>query len=117
MIACDEKDGRVMITVHAVPRASRSEIVGEHNGALRVRLAAAPVEGAANEELVRLIAKAFGVSQNYVEITAGRLEDQAGAYQRVQLQCDRPRVETNRSQKRAIKEVHWFSSQNSESNR
>ena len=71
MIVRDDKDGRVMITVHAVPRASRSEIVGEHNGALRVRLAAAPVEGAANEELVRLIAKAFGVSQKYVEITAG----------------------------------------------
>jgi len=71
MIVRDAKDGTVVITVHAVPRASRSEIVREHNGALRVRLAAPPVDGAANEELVRLIARAFGVSQKYVEITAG----------------------------------------------
>lgn len=54
-----------------VPRASRSEIVGEHNGSLRVRIAAAPVNDAANEELVRLLARALHVPRNTVEITAG----------------------------------------------
>ncbi|MCA1574528.1 MAG: DUF167 domain-containing protein [Acidobacteria bacterium] len=41
-----------------VPGASRSEIVGEHNGALRVRLVTAPVDGAANEALIRIPALA-----------------------------------------------------------
>ncbi len=57
--------------MQVVPRASRSEIVGEHNGALRVRIAAPPVDGAANEELVRVLARSFGLPRGAVEITAG----------------------------------------------
>jgi len=55
-----------------VPRASRSEVVGEHNGALRVRIAAPPVDGAANEELVRVLAKKFGVARSAVSIVGGQ---------------------------------------------
>ena len=55
-----------------MPRASRSEIVGEHDGALRVRIAAPPVDGAANDELVRLLARAFGVGRGAAAITAGQ---------------------------------------------
>ena len=73
MIDYSEKDGALIFKVLVVPRASRSEIVGEHNSALRVRLAAPPVDGAANEELVRVIAKAFGVSRRAVEITGGQV--------------------------------------------
>ena len=57
--------------MRVVPRASRSEIVGEHDGALRVRVAAPPVEGAANVELVRLLSRALGVPSRAVEITSG----------------------------------------------
>ena len=57
--------------VLVVSRASRSEIVGEHDGALRVRIAAPPVEGAANRELQRLLAKIFKLPQNAVEIIGG----------------------------------------------
>jgi uncharacterized protein (TIGR00251 family) len=57
--------------VRIVPRASRSEIVGEHNGALRIRIAAPPVAGAANRELVRTLAKIFKLPQNAVEIVSG----------------------------------------------
>jgi uncharacterized protein (TIGR00251 family) len=71
MINYWEKDGSIIFRVRVVPRASRSEIVGEHDGALRVRLAAPPVEGAANEELVRLLSRSLGVSRNAIEITAG----------------------------------------------
>lgn len=53
------------------PRASRSEIVGPHGDALKVRLAAPPVDGAANEELVRLLAKEYGVPKGAVEIIGG----------------------------------------------
>ena len=61
----------IVFKVQVVPRASRSEIVGEHNGALRVRIAAPPVDGAANEELVRLLARSLRVARSAVEITAG----------------------------------------------
>jgi uncharacterized protein (TIGR00251 family) len=71
MISYSEKDGSVTFQVYVVPRASRSEIAGEHNGALRVRLAAPPVDGAANRELIAVLAKALHVSRSSVEITAG----------------------------------------------
>jgi uncharacterized protein (TIGR00251 family) len=63
--------GSLTFKVLAVPRASRSEVTGGHDGALRVRIAAAPVEGAANKELVKVISKYLGVPKSDVEITAG----------------------------------------------
>jgi uncharacterized protein len=72
MIDCAEKEGALTFKVRVVPRASRSEIVGEHDGALRIRIAAPPVDGAANEELVRLLARAFGVTRSDIAITAGQ---------------------------------------------
>ena len=53
-----EVEGGVEIVIHAQPRASRSEVVGLHGDALKVRLAAPPVDGAANLELIRVMAKA-----------------------------------------------------------
>ena len=72
MIKHSDKNGRLTFTVRVVPRASRSEIVGEHDGALRVRISSAPVDGAANEELVRMLARALHVSRNAVVIVAGQ---------------------------------------------
>jgi uncharacterized protein (TIGR00251 family) len=72
MINYAEKDGMLIFRVRVVPRASRSEVLGEHDGALRVRIAAPPVDGAANEELIRLLARAFQVSRSDVEIRAGQ---------------------------------------------
>ena len=66
-----ENDKWKMFKVQVVPRASRSEIVGEHNGALRIRIAASPVNGAANEELIRTLARAFKVRQRDIEILSG----------------------------------------------
>jgi len=71
MINYSEKDGCLSFQVQVVPRASRSEIVGEHNGALRVRLAAPPVDGAANRELVAVLARALHVARSAVMIDAG----------------------------------------------
>lgn len=72
MLRYTETDGALHFTVRVVPRAARSEIVGEHDGALRVRVAAPPVEGAANEELRRTLARAFGVPTRNVEIVSGQ---------------------------------------------
>jgi uncharacterized protein (TIGR00251 family) len=71
MVDYSEKDGALVFSVRVVPRASRSEIIGEHDGALRIRLAAPPVDGAANEELVRTLAQAFAVSRRAVEVISG----------------------------------------------
>ena len=71
MINYSERDGSLTFNVRVVPRASRSEVVGEHDGALRVRIAAPPVDGAANEELVRLLARELGVSRSAIRITGG----------------------------------------------
>ena len=71
MIQYSEKDRGLTFTVRIVPRASRSEIAGEYNGALRIRIAAPPVDGAANRELIRLLAKSFKLPQNAVAIVSG----------------------------------------------
>lgn len=72
MINYTEKDGTLIFKVRVVPRASCSELVGEHDGALRVRIAAPPVDGAANDELVRLLARAFGVPRSAIAIIGGQ---------------------------------------------
>ena len=59
------------LTVHVQPKASRSEIAGLHGDALKVRLAAPPVDGAANEELTRVIAKWAGVPRAAVRLVSG----------------------------------------------
>jgi uncharacterized protein (TIGR00251 family) len=86
MIKHSEKDGKLAFAVQVVPRSSRSQIVGEHNGALRVRIAAPPVDSAANEELVRLLARAFGVPPSAVEIISG----QASKIKRVRVAGVKP---------------------------
>ena len=71
MIRYIETDGAISFAVCIVPRATKSEVVGEHDGALRVRVAAPPIEGAANEELVRTLARALDVPRSAVEIRGG----------------------------------------------
>jgi uncharacterized protein (TIGR00251 family) len=71
MIRFVEKDGALIFTVRVVPRASKSEIVGEMDGALKIRVASPPVDGAANAELIKLLAKTFGVAKSRVEIIGG----------------------------------------------
>lgn len=72
MINPTEKDGAIIFNVRIVPRASKSEIVGEHDGALKIRIASPPVDGAANAELIKLLAKTLGVSKSEVEIIGGQ---------------------------------------------
>ncbi|MDQ2671003.1 MAG: DUF167 domain-containing protein [Gemmatimonadota bacterium] len=59
------------IRFHIQPRASRTEAAGIHGGALKVRIAAPPVDGAANDALVRWVAEQLGVPQSRVIVTAG----------------------------------------------
>jgi len=57
--------------VRVIPRAARSRIDGMRAGALLVRLAAPPVEGAANDALVTLLASTLGVPRRSVRLIAG----------------------------------------------
>ena len=70
-IRIEQRAGAVRLSVRVQPRASRSEVVGEHDGALKVRLAAPPVEGEANRELVRFLGKLLGVAPSGVSVVAG----------------------------------------------
>jgi len=67
----NEQDGAVTFEVRVAPRASRNRIVGVQEGALKVALTAPPVDGAANEALKKLLAKAVGVAKSDVEILRG----------------------------------------------
>ena len=67
----DVKGTVVRVSVHVQPRASRSEIIGQRGAALKVRLQAPPVDGAANEALVDLLADSLGVSRRSVRVVAG----------------------------------------------
>ncbi len=71
------RHGEVLrIAVHLQPNASRSEVVGEVGGALKIRLDAPPVDGKANEALQRFIAEQLAVPRRDVSITRGHTSRQ-----------------------------------------
>ena len=72
MVNISEKDASISFTVRVVPRASKTEFAGELEGAVKVRVASPPVDGAANAELIKLFAKTLGVGKSNVEIVAGQ---------------------------------------------
>lgn len=59
------------IDIVVQPRASNTEIVGGHDGAIRVRIAAPPVDGAANAALIELLARILDVRKSDIEIVTG----------------------------------------------
>ncbi len=59
------------LTLHVQPGAKRTDIAGLHGEALKIRLAAPPIEGRANEALLKFIAETFGVSLRQVELKQG----------------------------------------------
>jgi hypothetical protein len=66
------RNGEVLtLTLHIQPGAKRSELAGLHGEALKIRLAAPPVEGRANEALLKFIAGLFDVPVRQVELKQG----------------------------------------------
>ena len=63
--------GGVVLELLVQPRASRTRAVGEHDGRLKVQLAAPPVDGEANQALVQFLARALGVRKADVSIERG----------------------------------------------
>jgi uncharacterized protein (TIGR00251 family) len=66
-----EKDGGVRFEVHAKPRAKKSRAIGQRGDAVEIALAAPPVDGAANEELVRFLSSVLGVPKRNVTLVRG----------------------------------------------
>lgn len=61
----------ITLTLHVQPGAKRSEIAGLHGDALKIRLAAPPIEGRANDALLKFLAGLFGVPLRQVELKQG----------------------------------------------
>ena len=60
-----------IVAVHAQPGAKRSEISGLHGERLKVRIAAAPLEGRANEALIELLAQRLGLPRSKLRVSKG----------------------------------------------
>ncbi|HEY6095744.1 MAG TPA: DUF167 domain-containing protein [Gallionellaceae bacterium] len=63
--------GRILLVLHVQPGAKRTAVAGLHGDALKIRLAAPPIEGRANEALLRFIADFFQVPLRDVELKQG----------------------------------------------
>lgn len=68
----EEKENGVAIKVFVQPKSSRNAVVGLHGDALKVKLTAPPVEGAANALCIRFFSKILGVPKSAIEIRSGR---------------------------------------------
>lgn len=66
-----ESSEGAILNLHIQPKASKTEVAGQYGDALRLRIAAPPVEGAANKALCRYLAESFSIPQNRVEILGG----------------------------------------------
>ena len=71
MVNVDEREGRPVFSVRVSPGASRTRVLGEYAGALKIAVSAAPERGKANKAVVEFLADALGVSKSDVEIVSG----------------------------------------------
>ena len=76
-----DASGGAVLEVLVQPRASRTRVVGEHDGRLKIQLAAPPVDGEANAALLEFLADALGVKRADVALLAG----EAGRRKRVRI--------------------------------
>jgi uncharacterized protein (TIGR00251 family) len=67
----ERRKAAVLVDIRVIPRSGRPGIAGMRDGAMLVRLKAAPVEGAANKELVAVLADALGVPKRNITIVSG----------------------------------------------
>jgi uncharacterized protein (TIGR00251 family) len=99
-------DGGVTLAVHVQPGAGRTEVVGRHGDALKLRVAAPPTGNRANDAVVDLVAKEFNLKAAAVTVVSGatsrdkRLKlagvDQRAAEKTVDRLLDSPRLPTRR---------------------
>lgn len=71
LLRLETRGATIRVSVHVQPRASRSEITGMHGSALKVRIQAPPVDGAANAAVESLLADQLGVPRRAVSVVGG----------------------------------------------
>jgi uncharacterized protein (TIGR00251 family) len=71
MISLKESKKGLTFDIQVIPHASRAEIAGEKDGAVKVRVTAPPVEGAANEACIKLLARELGLKKSQMVIFSG----------------------------------------------
>ena len=64
-------DGRITLTLHIQPGARKTELAGLHGDAMKIRLAAPPVDGKANEALISFLAEILGLTRSAVSLKSG----------------------------------------------
>lgn len=67
------KEDSFVLSIYVQPGAKSTQVSGEHDGALKIRLAAPPVEGKANAALIAFLAKIFSVAKRDVVLNSGEL--------------------------------------------
>ena len=65
-------DGRITLTLHIQPGAKKTEFAGLHGDALKIRLAAPPVDGKANEALIKFVADVLDLPKSAVNLKSGQ---------------------------------------------
>ncbi len=63
--------GEIILKVYVQPKSSKNEVVGPYRDGIKVKVTAPPVEGKANEALIKFLAKEFKISASSVEILKG----------------------------------------------
>lgn len=61
----------LLLNIRVQPEAKHNQIVGMHNHRLKIRIAAAPVEGKANKQLLKFVSKMFKVHRTMIKIVSG----------------------------------------------
>lgn len=84
MFVIDEKKGDLFFRIFVQPKSSKNMVAGIHGEALKVKITAPPVDGAANTMCVKFFSKLFGVPKSSLEIVSG----QTGRNKRVRVILD-----------------------------
>ncbi|MCX5850275.1 MAG: DUF167 domain-containing protein [Deltaproteobacteria bacterium] len=71
MVFLRESKNGLTFNIQVIPHASRAEISDVQDGALKIKVTAPPVEGAANEACIKLLAKELGLKKSQMEILSG----------------------------------------------
>ncbi|MCU0558932.1 MAG: DUF167 domain-containing protein [Desulfobacterales bacterium] len=100
MLCIHQRPSGLSFNVRIQPRSSRNMVAGLHGDALKIKLTAAPVAGAANKMCLRFLAERLGVSHSALEILAGH----TGRAKTILVKCDPARVQAVRDRIRALLE-------------
>ena len=92
MLKIDEDKTGLKFNIYVQPRSSRNQIVGLHGDALKVKITAPPVEGAANKMCITVLAKVLNLPKSAIEIVSG----QASRTKRVQVRGGKTGISAKR---------------------